>query len=261
MRPVTTDALLLRAVDFGESDRIVHVLVPHAGRLTGIAKGARRSKRRFGGNLDLFNRLRIQIAPRRRPGSMARLEAAILVEAFQGIRRRPRSFALGCYLLELVDRLSPENAAPREARAVFTCMLDALRVIDRTEPDARLRVLLELRALAALGLCPELRHCVRCGKEAAGAGTVGFDVADGGPVCPGCATPSRVPLPVAIGTLRSLEQGLRLRIDQLARLSLGPRALEEALRVVHRFQRFHVGFELRSEAFLDRVLATHRGPA
>ena len=59
----TTEALVLRAVAFGESDLIVHLLVPDAGRLTAIAKGARRSVRRFPGTLDLFNHLRVQLAP------------------------------------------------------------------------------------------------------------------------------------------------------------------------------------------------------
>ena len=47
MATFQTEALILRAVDFGESDRILHLLVPDMGRLTAIAKGARRSVRRF----------------------------------------------------------------------------------------------------------------------------------------------------------------------------------------------------------------------
>ncbi|GAG51712.1 unnamed protein product, partial [marine sediment metagenome] len=59
MAAIHTEALILRSVDFGESDRIVHLLVPEAGRLTAIAKGARRSFKRFPGTLDLFNHLRV----------------------------------------------------------------------------------------------------------------------------------------------------------------------------------------------------------
>ena len=43
MAVLRTEALILRVVDFGESDRIVHLLVPDSGRLPAIAKGARRS--------------------------------------------------------------------------------------------------------------------------------------------------------------------------------------------------------------------------
>ena len=84
-----TEAVLLRAVEFSESDRIVHLLTRDRGRLTAIAKGARRSKKRFGGNLDLFNHLRITVERRRRTG-MARLEQAILIQPFPAAAgRRP----------------------------------------------------------------------------------------------------------------------------------------------------------------------------
>jgi hypothetical protein len=59
---------------------------------------------------------------------------------------------------------------------------------------------------------------------------------------------------VQLGTLRALERSLALPVDQLGRLALSPRALAEARRVVERFERFHVGVELQSRRFLDRML-------
>jgi DNA repair protein RecO (recombination protein O) len=63
-----TQALVLRSVDFSESDRILHLLVPEIGRVTVMAKHARKSMRRFGGTLDLFNHLAVEIE-RKRPGT------------------------------------------------------------------------------------------------------------------------------------------------------------------------------------------------
>ena len=165
MANTTTEALVLRSVDFGESDRIVHLLVPDAGRLTAIAKGARRSVRRFPGTLDLFNHLLVQVERRRTTG-LARLEQATLIEAFTPLRREPARFALACYLLELLDRLAPEGGARADGRRLFGFALAALRTLATPRRiDATLRTLLELRALDALGLRPELRHCVRCGSS------------------------------------------------------------------------------------------------
>ena len=53
MARIKTQALILRLVEFGESDLILHLLVPGLGRLPVIAKGARRSVKRFSGTLDL----------------------------------------------------------------------------------------------------------------------------------------------------------------------------------------------------------------
>jgi DNA repair protein RecO (recombination protein O) len=257
MPTIHTEALILRSADFGESDRIVHLLVPETGRLTAIAKGAHRSVRRFAGTLDLFNHLRVQVE-RPRTASMARLEHAQLIRTFHALRTDATRFALGCYLLELLDRLAPEGGARADTKRMFGFALAALATLDRERPDLRLRTLLELRGLDAVGLRPELRCCVRCG-ESVGAGPRGspvrFHIADGGPLCGGCAETGQDLVPIHLGTLRALERSLDFTPDRLARLALGGAALAEARRLVARFLRFHVGIDLRSARFLDKVLA------
>lgn len=254
MATLRTEALILRSVDFAESDRILHLLIPGSGRMTVIARGARRSVKRFAGTLDLFNQLRVQIE-RRRSSGMSRLDSAQLTQSFAPLRTDPTRFAMGCYLLELLDRLAPEGGSPQDMRRLFDFALSALETVAARRPDARLRIILELRALAALGLTPELRHCVRCGRGLDAGAEVDFHVAEGGPLCGGCAARLTGLLRLHLGTLRALEQSLRLELEQLDRLVLPPAALEEARQLIARFQRFHLGLELRSERFLEQMIS------
>jgi DNA repair protein RecO (recombination protein O) len=254
---IRTEALILRSIDFGESDRILHLLVPEIGRLPVIAKGARRSVRRFSGTLDLFSHVKIQV-DLRRPTSLARLDQASLIDPFIALRSQTARFALGCYLVELFDRLAPERGAHADTQRLFSFALGALRMIAERSPDSRLRTLIELRALDALGLRPELSRCVRCGSTPTGRSPVGFHVADGGLVCDRCCGQLDGILRVQLGTLRALEWGLRLDFERLDRLAMDGALLEEARHLLDRFQRFHLGVELRSAPYLDRVL---RSPA
>ena len=246
-----THALILRAVDVGESDRIVHLLVPEHGRVTARASGARRSTKRFSGTLDLFNHLRVSLH-RRRGAPIGRLEQAVLVHHYAPLRSDPARFALACYLLELLDRLAPEGGARRDMQRLFRFALDSFEAISAHRPDIALRTVLELRALDALGVRPELRRCVGCARELTDE-RVGFHVADGGPVCGTCAVRRSGVLPVHLGTLRALERALALEVAQLDRLILNEGTIREARQVVGRFQRYHVGVELRSQRFLDRM--------
>jgi DNA repair protein RecO (recombination protein O) len=241
-------------VDFGESDRILHLLLPDSGRLTAIAKGARRSKKRLSGTLDLFNHVRVQL-DRRKPNSMARLDQARLISCFSGLRRNPARYGMGCYLLELLDRLAPESGVRADTRRLFHFAVRALGVLSEKTPDARLRTILELRALDALGLRPELRRCVRCGGAPEHDGVLDFHVSEGGPVCGSCGGHLEGLLRLQLGTARALEQGLRFDLDRLERLVLPPSALSEARQLLGRFQRYHLGVELRSEAFLDQMVS------
>ena len=246
-----THALILRSVDVGESDRIVHLLVPEHGRVTARAAGARRSTKRFSGTLDLFNHLRVSLH-RRRGAAIGRLEQAVLVRHWAPLRSDPARFALACYLLELLDRLAPEGGIRRDMQRLFRFALDSFEAISTHRPDLTLRTILELRALDALGVRPELRRCVGCARDLTDE-RVGFHVADGGPVCGACA--------VRRGGVDSGPPGHAAGARACARARgraarpPGPERAHtrEARQVVARFQRYHVGVELRSERFLDRM--------
>ncbi|CAG0962966.1 DNA repair protein RecO [Myxococcaceae bacterium] len=255
-----TDALVLRVVEFGESDRILHLLTPETAKLTAIAKGARRSKRRFGGTLDVFNHLRVGVV--RRGISMARLEQAALVSASHEIRRDAARYAVACYLIELLDRLAPEGGARADARRLFSFALSALAALEARRPDARIRALLELRALDALGLRPELDACVRCGGGL-GAGGVRFHVGEGGPLCAPCrqGVPEGATVAISLGTLRTLAQGLRFDVQALERLAMPAASIAEARRLLARFARFHLGVELQSERFLNEIIPSGEAAA
>ena len=257
MAVVQCEAILLRSVDFGESDRVVHLLTSDSGRLTAMAKGARRSHRRFPGTLDVFNHLAIEgrSTPR---ATMAFLERARLLDPFLGVRSHPARYALASFLVEMLDRLSPEGIEGPEAERLFSYAAESLVLLEQARPGPTLRLLLELRGFDALGQRPELGRCVRCGRvpaaDIAPDHRVGFHVADGGIVCSVCAAPLEGLIPIEWGTLRILEKGLEIASAGLVDIELGGRALEAAARLVFRFQRYHVGLELRSERFLDEVL-------
>ena len=257
MAAIRCEAILLRAVDYGESDRIVHVLTENGGRLTAIAKAARRSKRRFPGTLDVFNRLAIEgrVKPR---AAMAFLERARLIDPYLGLRVIPGRYALASFLIEMLDRLAPEGIVGEEAERLFGFASESLSLLSRVEPTASLRLLLELRGLDALGLRPEFGRCVRCGRvageEIAANHRIHFHVADGGIACTACAMRLDGLIPIELGSLRALDRGLSADVEELPGIALNARMLAQAGRVVFRFQRFHVGVELRSERFLDEVL-------
>jgi DNA repair protein RecO (recombination protein O) len=249
------EAIVLRAVEYGESDLIAHLLMPEWGRVTVIAKHARKSHRRFPGSLDLFNHVRVSVSPRR-SGALGFLEQAVLLSPFLSLRARAPSYALASYLVEWMDRMAPERGAHSDMKRIFDFTLSALDFLCARSPNLALRLFLELRGFEALGLRPELARCVRCGTEASSS-RLGFHVADGGVVCATHAAGAGQGgvLPVHLGTLRILEKSLACELSQLDRLAMGKEALAEAEQVLFRFQRFHLGFELRSERFLRMTLA------
>src|SRR2546430_13573204 len=101
-------AIVLRARDYSESDRIVTLLTRDFGKLAGIAKGAKASRRRFERKLETFSHVMLYF--RRRPHGqlvfITRAEAADLAQHV--LDDDLAKIALGSYMLELTDALTTE---------------------------------------------------------------------------------------------------------------------------------------------------------
>ena len=121
-----TRALVLRSYDHRESDRIIHLYTETLGKLSVVAKGARRSKKRFSGKLENLTLLDARIVESRR-GAMARIDSAILVEPFEALVTSLGSYAIACQFTELLDRLSGEREASPELFEFAVGVLGVLR--------------------------------------------------------------------------------------------------------------------------------------
>lgn len=180
----TTPAIVLRARDYSESDRVVTLLTRDFGKLGGMAKGAKASRRRFERKLEPFSH--VVLSFRRRPHG----ELVFVTQADAGELERFNledelgKFALGSYMLELADALTTEQ---HDAVRAYEALRDALAELGRGGASAALRAGFELRMLGWAGLAPDFARCRVCGREAAGNGeAVYFIVGRGGVSCAPC---------------------------------------------------------------------------
>ncbi len=179
-----TPAIVLRNRDYAEADRIVTLLTRDAGKLSGIAKGAKSSRRRFERKLEIFSHVMLYF--RRRPHG-----ELVFITRAEGAELPPFNLdndlgriALGSYMVELADALMREEAEAAEAYAILSEALGALTLGCATQA---LRQAFELRLLGWAGYGLEFGSCRVCGQGAApDAVSVAFVVSRGGVVCRRC---------------------------------------------------------------------------
>jgi DNA repair protein RecO (recombination protein O) len=222
----TTHALILRSVDVGESDRIVHLLVPEHGRVTAVAKGARRSTSASRARSTCSTTCACRCTAGAEPaiGGSSRRCSCVTTRRCAATPRASRSPAI---LLELLDRLAPEGGPRRDMERLFRFALDSFEAISTHRPDVALRTILELRALDALGVRPELRRCVGCSRDLAGRAARASTSPTAGPVCGACAVRRSGLVPVHLGHAARARARARARVAQLDRLILSERATRE----------------------------------
>lgn len=200
--PVThaSFAVILRTRAYGESDRIVTFLTEDAGKLTGIAKGARNSRRRFANCLDPLTRVRAYY--RVRPGAgLVFLESCdLLVPA--GELCEPRRFAYASYLLELVDLLTEEAHAVPGTYGLLVAALDELRSGVATADFLRR---FEVRLLTDAGYEPQFVVCGLCSTPLSEGAAVAFEPRRELFLCPTCRPSAGEALSLQGATLHALE--------------------------------------------------------
>ncbi len=204
---------MLGIVNYGERDRIVRLLTPAHGRLSALARGARGSRRRFRGVIDLGNRLSVML--RRGRGELWHLQEADLVSARLGLREDLLPLGLAAYGCELVGAFAREqHPEPRlfGLLEVFLTVMDAATA----PPRGMFRAGLEVKALTCAGFAPVLQTCVRCGESLAGPCL--FSSESGGGLHEGCGSGE----PVDAGFLAALEHARRTRLLELLDLDLPP---------------------------------------
>jgi DNA repair protein RecO (recombination protein O) len=185
-----SDGIVLRMVAYGEADQVATLYTRAHGRVTALARGARRSRRRFGAALGALVHSQLGL---RRPGrgTMWTLESADLREDFTALAGDVGAFAHASYALELIRELAP---AELPDPALLDLVLELHRGLAAGGPSPAVLRAFELQLLDLLGSAPRLDACAGCGQGEGldRPGTV-FDPGRGGVVCPGCAPASRGP--------------------------------------------------------------------
>jgi DNA repair protein RecO (recombination protein O) len=154
---VKTEAVVLRSMRYGEADRILHLYTRNRGRVGAIAKGVRRARSRFGGRLEPFFWLQIELHEGR--GELLTVTGAQTVEAYARLRGDARALDAASRACDAVGRLF-ETAEPHPG--VFHLLCRQLALLDGTAgavgAGAGLAAALSfrLKLLLAAGLAPQL---------------------------------------------------------------------------------------------------------
>ena len=177
-------AIILRLVEFSETSLIVTVLTRDFGKLTAMAKGARRKKSPFEGALDLLAICRI-VFLHKSSGAMDLLTEAKLERRFRSASKNLDRLYSGYYVAELLNRMT-DDADPHpelfELAERTIVLLD-----DQTTPVFGTLLRFELRMLTLLGHRPMVNRCVRCGNEnSTDRPRIYFGLLDGGLLCEQC---------------------------------------------------------------------------
>jgi len=169
-----SEAIVLRTYPFRESDLLVTLFTRLEGKVRGVARAAKKSRRRFGGALEPLTHVKVTYEDKERQ-ELARLDACEVISSpLTSEVSYPRAVALG-HVAELLDELSPD----REANdAVFRLALSVLAQLTRDEFWLPITYF-DLWMARLMGYLPDISECLTCGRRLNGSRAYFHALADG----------------------------------------------------------------------------------
>lgn len=175
-------AIVLRTIEFSETSVVATLFTEKFGKISALAKGARRPKGPFESALDLLAVVRI-VFLHKSSGALDLLTEAKLERRFRAAARDLSRLYAGYYVAELLTELTDEGDPHAD---LFSAADAALLRLDEGAPVAPTVLDFELTALRLLGHLPSLHDCVGCGSRVEAMGRVAFGLVVGGVLCSNC---------------------------------------------------------------------------
>lgn len=244
-------AIVLRYTDYGDADRIVHLLTKEHGLISAMVRGARTSTKKYSGLIDLGNVIEVEFSSTQR--DLWVIKKAQGLQSMLRTRTNLHKLAFLSYACELVSMAAQAgNPEPK----LFGLLAQLLKILEEEDGvlGARFRIAFEIKLLSFAGYMPQLSICPACQKKISDPAAIFYTEASAfHQAClPSMEHPERSMAPSALAWLKASH--IALRTPMLDSLSIpmpdGPQwAFSEI--ITRQYQK-----KIQSRSFLQSIEST-----
>lgn len=223
-----TEGLVLREVQYKESDKMLTLLTREFGKISASCPGvrARQSATRAGTQLLSYSSITLYASRGRYS-----VNAAESIDLFMGLRSDLPLLSLGSYFAEVLEAVSDEDPGCGEILNLGLNCLYALA--HRKKPRALIKAAFELRAMQLAGYSPDLSSCSVC--SAPDCSEPRFNLKTGQLVCTSCGESPANTVPLSAEALLGAKYILLAEPRKILSFSIGQEAIELLARATERY--------------------------
>ncbi len=253
MTDFITSALLTRKIEYGDYDFILTFFTRDFGKITAMAKNARKSVKRFSGTLELFMEMEIRFRYGKKRNDMIYLMDTDLQHPHAYIRYDYMKSAYASYFLEIYNLWFEEN---NKQETLFVLLKYILDLLDTdVMPPSELSILFMVKFIEKSGVFPDLNTCSACGTSLVERGKVTFNFREGGMICEACITsiPGDYNFALSIGAVKQILWIRNNELLHISRLRFSRSIEKETLLFLEYLISSHLGKKPKSLKFLQSV--------
>lgn len=209
-----TEAIVIRQADFSETSRVVTLFSRDFGKISVVAKGAKRLKGPFDAALDLLASSRI-VFIRKSNDSLDILTEAQLISRFRPADNDLTRLYGGYYVAELLSSLT-EDYDPHPT--LYNDTIITLQRLAESPQPQQVLLRFELTLLREIGQLPAFDVCISCSSPVQNDAVYGYWVAQGGLICSECRQheyESNLLQPGTVRLLRNFSEGSDETINRI----------------------------------------------
>jgi DNA repair protein RecO (recombination protein O) len=252
MPSVSTRSIILRRLEYGDSDLIITFFSIDHGKISLIAKSAKKSKKRFQGTLELFSESQIVYNKDRAKG-LPVLQEASLINSFSNICRDIKKTAYAGYMAEIINEFLEEGICQSSVYRLLKSILFELDL--RNIDEDTLSIIFQIRFMILSGIGPNLGCCGICRTiiENINQKRIAFVLKQGAIICERCLSAASGVISLSKGTIKHLIWAGQNDLEKALRVKFSHPAMIEAINFLEAFVQFHSGKEPKSLKFLRQI--------
>ncbi len=245
-----SECIIFGSQSYGEADLLVHFFSKQDGIQYGIAKSAKKSKRRFVNCLCTFHVSELEYDIKNL-SELCFIRSGRLKEYFSGIYSDYKKMVLASHFLDIVKAFSPPSLVDQK---VFDLLRFSLRYLSKEVEPFKIYLYFSLNAISLGGYGIRIDRCINCNRIYRGKGKAVFIPSKGGISCLRCQKGREghglMLSPESINLMYYLQ---RQESDLIKKVDITHKAISEIRRVIQAHLRWHFGNQIKTFRYLDAL--------
>lgn len=230
---LNTQGIVLKAVRYEENDVILTIFTRKLGKVSALAKGAKRNKSALLSSSQLFAYCNYTL---RKQGSMYRVSQSDIIKSFYDISYDIDAFSYATYITKLVENSTLENQTNNR---LFVLLAQTLYLYTQVDVDKKFVThAFELKFLDYIGLRPIINRCSVCGTRDLKSPV--FNVYEGGVLCSSCIENVQDNISIDVTTLKLMEYILSNDILKCSKAKVSKYIIYELEKILKQYLAVHV---------------------
>lgn len=241
------EGIVLKSRSYGESNKIVTIMTREAGKVTVMARGAKKPTSRLAGVTQTFMHGLYVV---QRSSGMGTLQQGEHLASMRHIQTDIVATAYASYIVELLDRIVEEGSPEPFA---FEVLQQALHAIEEEYDPEAIALFVDWKLLPYTGVQPILHACASCGAIE---GEFAFSFAQGGYLCHRCFHLDPYIIRLTPTQLKLIRMFYSVPINQIGKLDLKKGTKQFIKKIVSTIYEEQTGIRLKSRSFIEQLERT-----